>query len=141
MTGALSCQRGRRVRYLPSGAGVGARAGVRRPSDEMRQCTMPSEREKQTGPGTAGGSPGAFGALLRRHRRAAGLTQERLAERAPCSVRALSDLERGVTRWPQRETVRLLADALALAGPERAAFLAAGLEAAPPRPLPAPAPR
>src|SRR5207245_2667638 len=37
--------------------------------------------------------PSTFGVLLRRHRVAAGLTQEALAERAGVSVRALSDLE------------------------------------------------
>ncbi len=67
----------------------------------------------------------AFGALLRRHRRAAGLTQEALAERAGLSARAVSDLERGVHRRPYPVTVRLLADALALPEAERAALLAA----------------
>ena len=37
----------------------------------------------------------AFGSLLRRHRQAAGLTQEELAERARLSARAVIDLERG----------------------------------------------
>ena len=37
---------------------------------------------------------GAFGALLKRLRLAAGLTQEALAERAGLSVKALSELER-----------------------------------------------
>jgi transcriptional regulator with XRE-family HTH domain len=36
-----------------------------------------------------------FGALLKRHRLAAGITQEGLAERAGISARAVSDLERG----------------------------------------------
>ena len=67
----------------------------------------------------------AFGALLQRHRRAAGLTQEALAERAGLSARAVSDLERGVHRRPYPVTVRLLADALALPEAERAALLAA----------------
>ena len=56
----------------------------------------------------------SFAALLRRHRVATGLSQEALAERAGLSVRAISDLERGARRAPYRETVRLLADALAL---------------------------
>ena len=60
-----------------------------------------------------------FGDLLRRHRTAAALSQEELAERAGVSVRALSDLERGVHRAPRLETVRMLAEALGLAG-ERA---------------------
>jgi len=56
----------------------------------------------------------SFGQLLRRHRKAVGLTQEELAERAHLSVRAISDLERGVRTVPQRETVELLARALNL---------------------------
>src|SRR5688572_7410294 len=67
----------------------------------------------------------AFGALLARHRRAAGLTQEELAERAGLSTRGVSDLERGARQRPQVETVRLLATALALPDADRAALLAA----------------
>jgi predicted ATPase/DNA-binding XRE family transcriptional regulator len=55
-----------------------------------------------------------FGELLRQHRRAAGLTQEELAECARISVRAISDLERGVRRAPHKDTLRLLAEALQL---------------------------
>src|SRR5215218_10232069 len=66
----------------------------------------------------------AFGALLRRHRTAAALSQEELAERAGVSVRALSDLERGVHRAPRLETVRMLAEALALGVDDRAHLLA-----------------
>ena len=39
-----------------------------------------------------------FGALLRQHRLALGLTQEALAERAGLSWRTVQDLERGVAR-------------------------------------------
>ena len=63
---------------------------------------------------TTGGPP-SIGQLLRRLRTAAALSQEELAERAGLSVRALSDLERGVHHAPRLETVRMLADALALA--------------------------
>src|SRR5947209_18116605 len=66
--------------------------------------------------------PGAFGVLLRKHRAQVGLTQEELAERAGLSARVVSDLERGVTRTPQRHTVQCLADALNLMGVDRAAF-------------------
>jgi predicted ATPase/DNA-binding NarL/FixJ family response regulator/DNA-binding XRE family transcriptional regulator len=66
-----------------------------------------------------------FGELLRRHRRALALTQEALAERGGVSVRAISDLERGVRTHPYRETASQLAGALGLTGSERAAFLAA----------------
>ncbi len=70
-------------------------------------------------------STGSFRDLLRRHRLAVGLSQEELAERAGLSARGISDLERGVNRTPQRETVQRLADALALTGEARAGFDAA----------------
>ena len=67
----------------------------------------------------------AFAALLRHFRLAAGLTQEELAERAHLSVRGVNDLERGARRAPRKDTVQLLAEALALSAAERAAFEAA----------------
>ena len=66
----------------------------------------------------------SFAALLRRLRTEARLTQEELAEAAGLSPRSISDLERGVSRTARKETARLLADALAMAGPMRAAFVA-----------------
>jgi transcriptional regulator with XRE-family HTH domain len=69
--------------------------------------------------------PPAFGELLKAHRLASNLTQEALAERARISVRAISDLERGLHRTPQKDTVHLLADALQLSTQDRAAFEAA----------------
>jgi predicted ATPase/transcriptional regulator with XRE-family HTH domain len=66
-----------------------------------------------------------FGEQLKRHRLAAGLTQEALAERASLSTRAISDLERGAKRAPRRDTVELLASALGLSGRRREAFEAA----------------
>jgi tetratricopeptide (TPR) repeat protein/transcriptional regulator with XRE-family HTH domain len=63
-----------------------------------------------------------FGALLRRHRTAAGLSQEELAERTGLSADAISLLERGVRRRPYAYTVQKLADALALAPHDRATF-------------------
>jgi predicted ATPase/DNA-binding NarL/FixJ family response regulator len=54
------------------------------------------------------------GELLRQQRTAAGLTQEELAERSRMSVRAISDLERGVRRTPHKDSLRLLAEALHL---------------------------
>jgi len=65
-----------------------------------------------------------FAALLKRHRLAAGLTQEALAERAGLSARAVSDLERDGGRTPRLETIALLADALGLTPEQRAALLA-----------------
>jgi len=64
----------------------------------------------------------AFGELLRQHRLAAGFTQEELAECARISVRAISDLERGVRRAPHYDTLRLLTEALGL-GEEACALL------------------
>jgi transcriptional regulator with XRE-family HTH domain len=67
----------------------------------------------------------SFGDLLRRHRLAAGLTQEELAALAGLSVRGLSDLERGTRRAPRRETVQLLSEALQLSEAERTRLEAA----------------
>jgi tetratricopeptide (TPR) repeat protein/transcriptional regulator with XRE-family HTH domain len=66
-----------------------------------------------------------FAGLLRQLRAKAGLTQEELAEAASLSPRSVSDLERGVHRTAQKDTARLLADALGLADPVRALFVAA----------------
>jgi predicted ATPase/DNA-binding XRE family transcriptional regulator len=65
-----------------------------------------------------------FGDQLRRHRQAAGMTQETLAERSGLSVRGISDLERGVKQRPHSETVRLLAAALGIEGAPLIAFRA-----------------
>ena len=67
----------------------------------------------------------SFGALLRRQRLAAGLTQEALAERAGLSAKAVSDLERDPARTPRLGTVTLLADALGAEPERRAELLAA----------------
>jgi transcriptional regulator with XRE-family HTH domain len=66
---------------------------------------------------------GSFGALLRRHRLAAGLTQEALAERAVLGTRSIQHLERDEVH-PQRSTAERLAVALALSGEQRRAFVA-----------------
>jgi predicted ATPase/transcriptional regulator with XRE-family HTH domain len=73
----------------------------------------------------ASGDSGSFGALLKRQRLAAGLTQEALAERAGLSPKAVSDLERDPARSPRLGTVSLLADALAVDPDARAELLAA----------------
>ena len=70
-------------------------------------------------------SPLRFAHLLRQLRRAAGLTQEELAQRARLGARSVSDLERGISTAPRRDTVSLLADALRLDGGTRADFSAA----------------
>ncbi|HEV3293313.1 MAG TPA: helix-turn-helix transcriptional regulator [Streptosporangiaceae bacterium] len=78
---------------------------------------------EQAGPG--------FGGLLRQLRADAGLTQEELAEAASVSPRSVSDLERGINLTARKDTARLLADALGLAGPQRAVFEAAARGRAP----------
>lgn len=69
-----------------------------------------------------------LGRLLKRHRIAAALTQEELAEAAGVSARSISDLERGLDRIPHLATVRRLADALHLEGDDREMFLSTGRE-------------
>ncbi len=64
-----------------------------------------------------------FGKLLLEHRRAAGWTQERLAEASGLSVRALRELERGRARAAQQRSAEVLADALGLTGGDREFFL------------------
>src|SRR6266496_3451533 len=64
----------------------------------------------------------AFGARLKQLRLGAGLSQEALAERAGLSTDALSALERGTRRAPQRATLAALVRALALSTAEQASL-------------------
>ncbi|HEX8981384.1 MAG TPA: NB-ARC domain-containing protein [Ktedonobacterales bacterium] len=73
---------------------------------------------------TLGGHDEAFGSLLRRLRKAQGLRQRELAERARLGVRTISDLERGINH-PHRDTLKQLIHALKLKGADRATFEAA----------------
>jgi len=73
----------------------------------------------------------SFAGLLRQLRAEARLTQEELAEAAGVSPRSVSDLERGISRTARKDTARLLADALGLAGPVRALFVTAARGKAP----------
>jgi transcriptional regulator with XRE-family HTH domain len=66
-----------------------------------------------------------FGVLLRRHRVAAVLTQERLAERARISATGIAALEAGRRRAPRASTIGLLLDALDLTDSDRAELIAA----------------
>ena len=68
--------------------------------------------------------PALFGELLRRHRAAAGLTQEELAERAGLSVRGLRYLERGLHR-PYQDTVQRLLEVLDLSPEDHRLLVAA----------------
>jgi non-specific serine/threonine protein kinase len=63
--------------------------------------------------------------MLRRYRLEAHLSQELLAERARMSIDAISALERGTRRSPQRQTLALLIDALHIDGAARREFEAA----------------
>ncbi len=65
-----------------------------------------------------------FATLLKRHRDAAGLTQEELAGRAGLGVRTVSNLERGINKAPYRSTIRRLADALELSEDARSELAA-----------------
>jgi predicted ATPase/transcriptional regulator with XRE-family HTH domain/Tfp pilus assembly protein PilF len=94
-----------------------------------------------------GGDLPAFGALVRRYRQAAALSQSALAERAGLSTDAISVIERGRRGAPRPETVALLAAALGLDEQKRAAFAAAAralgpaeADAAPAVPGPGPHP-
>ena len=66
-----------------------------------------------------------FAGLLRQLRTEVRLTQEELAATAGLSPRSISDLERGINRTARNDTALLLADALGLAEPVRALFVAA----------------
>src|SRR6266536_4072552 len=66
-----------------------------------------------------------LGERLRRHRLEAGLTQEELAGQAGLSLRAVSDLERGIRRYPYPDTVQRLANALGLDADERSTLMLA----------------
>jgi transcriptional regulator with XRE-family HTH domain/tetratricopeptide (TPR) repeat protein len=58
-----------------------------------------------------------IGEALRQARQRAEMTQEELADKTGLSVRAISDLERGLTARPRRSSVQLLADALGISPP------------------------
>jgi predicted ATPase/DNA-binding XRE family transcriptional regulator len=75
--------------------------------------------------------PTPIGALLKRYRMAAGLTQEALAARASLSTRAVSNLERGLSRAPRFDTLDLLTRAMNLEASQRAALFAAARPAVP----------
>ncbi|WP_203775579.1 helix-turn-helix transcriptional regulator [Paractinoplanes deccanensis] len=66
-----------------------------------------------------------FGALLRRLRIAADLTLEQLAEASGVSDRAISDMERGVSRSPRARTIEAIAGGLGLGADDRDRLVAA----------------
>jgi predicted ATPase/DNA-binding XRE family transcriptional regulator len=95
---------------------------------------MGEDPEPDTANGREGGPAYRFGRLLRRHRLAAALTQQALAERSGLSTQAIGALERGDRQRPYRATVDLLAGALRLSAAHREAFAAAARELSRPRP-------
>lgn len=98
-----------------------------------RLRAVPTLRPEEPRPAVPVHRP-TFAALLRRYRVTAQITQEELAARTTLSARTISDLERGVRRWPQRETLRLLGDALGLTDDERVALAESARRAAPTAP-------
>ena len=64
-----------------------------------------------------------LGPTLKRLRRAAGMTQEELAERAGISARTVSDVERGLRTLVHQDTARRLASALGLSEEQRRRFV------------------
>ena len=64
----------------------------------------------------------SFGLWIQKRRKALGLTREKLAQRAGCSVSALRKIEADV-RHPSRQLAELLADALAVPVEERSTFV------------------
>jgi predicted ATPase/DNA-binding XRE family transcriptional regulator/Tfp pilus assembly protein PilF len=77
-----------------------------------------------------------LGALLQHYRKALGWTQAELADRAGISERSVSDLERGVSRRPYPDTLKRLAEALALTPDQTTAVLAAARTAPSERTVP-----
>jgi len=71
----------------------------------------------------------SVGALLRAYRHAAKLTMEELAEASGVSARAISDMERGYSRRPQRRTLKAIIDALGLDPDDERALLNAAAAA------------
>jgi transcriptional regulator with XRE-family HTH domain len=80
-------------------------------------------------PASAPPPDGSFGALLRAFRHRAYLSQEQLAARAELSDRTVRNIEAGRVRSPRKDSVRLLADALALTEPERQSWVVAAQSA------------
>src|SRR5688572_9962846 len=93
-------------------------------SDRAKPFTLHARRWMET-MGASRTTPTGFGALLRKRRHAANLTQEQLAARAGIHAPTVSDLERGVKGHPRLDTTQLLVDALDLHGDDRVAFMEA----------------
>jgi predicted ATPase/DNA-binding XRE family transcriptional regulator len=114
-----------RLAWQPACRLAGELAAVSEPAAAVRAVGSWAWAGEGTKGSVAEQAAPGFGRLLRQLRADAGLTQEELAEAASLSPRSISDLERGISLTARRETARLLADALRLAGPQRALFEAA----------------
>lgn len=73
------------------------------------------------------GQPTTLASAVRRHRRAVGMSQERLAERSGLSVRTIRNIEGGRVRVPRLTSVAALADALGIGGDDRERFVEVGV--------------
>ncbi len=76
------------------------------------------------------GTQSTFALALKQFRTRCDMTQEMLAERSGVSVRSVSDLERGISRSPRKDTIQLLADAMRLSAAETAQLVALALPSA-----------
>ncbi|MBM2616708.1 tetratricopeptide repeat protein [Actinoplanes sp. LDG1-06] len=88
---------------------------------------------------------GAVGSELGRRivalRLARGMSQEQLAEKTGLALRTIGDIERGITRRPHRETLRVLFDGLGPEASERAELYGLARKSAPPSTRRAPSKR
>ncbi len=75
-----------------------------------------------------------FAAVLRRHRKRSGLTQQELADKAGISVAAVRDLEQARSRRPRARSIRALAGALGLSPAQLPAPARPSSPEAPPEP-------
>src|SRR5262245_46300253 len=116
---------------MKAAAGASRRGGRGGQGCVLLRARIRPRRARGRGQGFQGGLGVAeqpalsFAVLLRQLRAEARLTQEELAQAASLSPRSVSDLERGISRTAHKETARLLAGALGLAGPVRDLFVAA----------------
>ncbi|MGI9252142.1 MAG: ATP-binding protein [Thermomicrobiales bacterium] len=104
--------------------------GLARGTGADSMAAGPRQRAAGGAPGPEG-APGdavGFAGALRGARVAARMTQAELAELSGISLRSISDLERGFSTRPRRDTIDMLAAALGLQGERRRAFVAAARE-------------